>query len=219
MSRILLIEASARKTRSLSRNLAERFAAAWLSHAPSDEIIRRDVGLNPPPAITEQWIAAVFKPEEARDASDKQVLTLSDELIGELIPADILVIATPMYNYGMPAALKAWFDQVIRINKTFSFDLARGDNPIEPMQSGKTLVMLTAAGEGGLLDSIASHKNHLHPHIIEASRLLGVEQHETVAIEFQEFGDQRFDHSQAQATAAIEPLVERLMEQTTCSSR
>ncbi len=50
-----------------------------------------------------------------------------------------------MYNYGMPAALKAWFDQIIRINKTFTFDLARGDFPLEPIMSGKTLVLLTSS--------------------------------------------------------------------------
>jgi len=65
-------------------------------------------------------------------------VALSDILIGELVQSEIIVITTPMYNYGMPASLKAWFDQVIRINKTFSFDLARGDKPIEPIQNGKT---------------------------------------------------------------------------------
>ncbi|MHC2068499.1 FMN-dependent NADH-azoreductase [Bremerella sp. T1] len=216
MSHILLIEASARQNRSLSRDLAQRFASAWNSLAPSDEIIRRDVGANPPPAIDESWIAAVFKPEHARSDAEKQALKLSDELISEVLHSDIVVIATPMYNYGMPASLKAWFDQVIRINETFTFDLARGDHPIEPVQNGKTLVMLTASGEGGLLDSFASHKNHLHPHIIEASRLIGVERHETIHIEYQEFGDQRFEDSQAQAISAIGPLVERLLEETSC---
>jgi len=80
-------------------------------------------------------------------------VTLSDILTGELVQSEIIVITTPMYNYGMPASLKAWFDQVIRINKTFSFDLARGDQPIEPIQSGKTLVILSASGEGGFLDN------------------------------------------------------------------
>ncbi|MEW4455481.1 NAD(P)H-dependent oxidoreductase [Bremerella sp. JC817] len=216
MSHILLIEASARKNRSLSRDLAQRFVSAWNSLAPGDPIVRRDVGSTPPPAVDESWISAAFKPAEARTEAENQALELSDELIAEVLQADILVVATPMYNYGMPAALKAWFDQVIRVNKTFTFDLARGDEPIEPVQSGKTLVMLTAAGEGGLLGSYAAHKNHLHPHIIEASRLLGVDRHETIHIEYQEFGDQRFADSQAKAIAAIAPLVDHLLETSSC---
>jgi len=51
--------------------------------------------------------------------------------------SDVIIIATPMYNYGMPAALKAWFDQVIRVNETLSLDLVRGDWPLKPVLSGK----------------------------------------------------------------------------------
>ena len=49
----------------------------------------------------------------------------------------------------MPAALKAWFDQVVRIDKTFTFDLTRGDAPLEPILVGKTLILLTSWGEFG----------------------------------------------------------------------
>jgi FMN-dependent NADH-azoreductase len=56
-----------------------------------------------------------------------------------------------MHNYGMPAVLKAWFDQVVRIQKSFTFDLARGDRPLEPILSGKTLVALNSCGQFGLL--------------------------------------------------------------------
>ncbi|MDQ8184589.1 NAD(P)H-dependent oxidoreductase [Pelagicoccus sp. SDUM812002] len=54
------------------------------------------------------------------------MLEWSDLAIAELDSADIMVLGAPMYNYGMPSALKAWFDQVVRIGKTFTFDLARG---------------------------------------------------------------------------------------------
>ena len=54
-----------------------------------------------------------------------------------------------MHNYGMPSALKSWFDKVIRIEKTFTFDLARGDFPLEPIMGGKTLVVLSSRGEFG----------------------------------------------------------------------
>ena len=99
----------------------------------------RDVGVNPPPYITQDWIGAVFTPEQKRTALQQQLLAPSDELISEVEKAGIIVISSPMYNYGMPAQLKAWFDQIVRINKTFDFDLARGDKPLAPLLSGKIL--------------------------------------------------------------------------------
>ena len=88
---------------------------------------------------------------------------------------DLIVLGTPMYNYGMPSTLKAWFDQVIRIGRTFSFDLKRGDWPIEPMLTGKRLVVLSARGEfgfapGGALEQL----NLLYPHRATCGRYIGV---------------------------------------------
>lgn len=208
MATLLRIEASARLTRSLSRALANHFFETWQSERPSDQIITRDVGQNPPPAVSENWIAGVFGDEEKLSMVQREAVALSDVLISELVQSDIIVIATPMYNYGMPAALKAWFDQVIRVNKTFSFDLARGDHPIEPIQSGKTIVILSASGEGGFSQSdLNVRRNHLHPHILECSRLIGVERSHCIMIEYQEFNDERHLESVRNAHASIAPLV------------
>jgi hypothetical protein len=83
--------------------------------------------------ITERRIAAVFTSAENLTASQKLEIALSDQLITEIEQSNLIVIGTPMYNYGMPTTLKAWFDQVIRVNRTFSFDLVRGDFPLEPI--------------------------------------------------------------------------------------
>ena len=80
-------------------------------------------------------------------SSEQQaVLSESEQLIAEVVQADIIVISSPMYNYGMPAVLKAWFDQLIRIGKTFSFDLNRGDNPLKPILKGKQVVLVGFLG-------------------------------------------------------------------------
>lgn len=208
MATLLRIEASARMTRSLSRALSNYFFETWQSERPNDQVITRDVGLNPPSAVSENWIAGVFSDEEKLTLIQREEVALSDMLIGELVQSDIIVIATPMYNYGMPAALKAWFDQVIRINKTFSFDLARGEQPIEPIQSGKTLVILSASGEGGFSQGgLNVTRNHLHPHILECSKLLGVEKSYCITIEYQEFNDERHSESVRSAYASVAPLV------------
>ena len=208
MATLLRIEASARMTRSLSRALSNYFFETWQSERPNDQVITRDVGLNPPSAVSENWIAGVFSDEEKLTLIQREEVALSDMLIGELVQSDIIVIATPMYNYGMPAALKAWFDQVIRINKTFSFDLARGEQPIEPIQSGKILVILSASGEGGFSQGgLNVTRNHLHPHILECSKLLGVEKSYCITIEYQEFNDERHSESVRSAYASVAPSV------------
>jgi len=118
MATILHIDVSAQKTdRSISRKLSACFLETWLAERPEDTVIRRDIGQNPPGFISAKWIEACFTPEDQRPAELVEVLKESDELISELEIADIVLLGTPMYNYGMPAALKAWVDRVIRIDR------------------------------------------------------------------------------------------------------
>lgn len=211
MSNLLRIDASARKNASLSRDLGDSFINAWCNNHPGDRVAFRDVGLLPPPAISEDWIAAAFTPEQERSEEQLALLALSEDLIEEVTQADIIVITSPMYNYGMPTALKAWVDQVVRINRTFTFDLARGDYPLEPILTGKTLVMLTSTGEFGFAPGHErEHVNHLVPHLKTVSHYLGVVRHYHVGIEYQEFKDARHELSIKEAHAALPMLVDRI---------
>lgn len=213
MATVLRIDASARVTRSLSRGLTAAFTEQWLKSRPNDTLITRDVGLNPPPAISEAWIAAAFTTPQKHTPEQQEVLKISDQLIDELELADLIVIGTPMYNYGMPAALKAWIDQVIRIGRTFSFDLTRGEQPIEPILTGKILVILSASGEGGFeFGGTHAAMNHLDPAIVTASKLFGVSEQHVIRIEYQEFGDDRHQQSIQSAHATIPALVQQLTQ-------
>lgn len=212
--KILSVNASPRSARSLSRRLSQAFEEEWASCRPNDTIVHRDVGQDPPPHITEEWIAAAFTAEESRSALQRDVLRISDHLIEEVLVAEVIVVASPMYNYGMPSHLKAWVDNVIRIDRTFTFDLARGEQPIEPIQSGKTLVMLLSSGEGYFSPGeLNAPKNHLDPHLQEALRLIGVTDVHTARIEFQEFGDERHRLSLADAYQKARQLVRRIAAQ------
>ncbi len=208
---ILRIDASARRERSLSRALADRFFREWQARRPQDAVLQRDVGSAPPPAISEAWIGAAFTPEAERSPEQRRLLALSDELIAELRKADVLVIATPMYNYGMPAALKAWVDQVVRVNETFTFDLNRGDWPLEPTLEGKSMVLLTSSGEFGFAPGgPRADMDCLTPHLRTVSRYFGVDETYRLAIEYQEFGDERHRRSVEAARADVVGLVEEL---------
>ena len=212
MTTILHIDASPRGDRSLSRQLSKTFVATWKSKDPSATVIERDIGRAPPPIITEDWIAAVFTPEDKRTPLQQEDLKLSDVLIDEVARSDLIVIGAPMHNYGMPAALKSWFDKVIRIGKTFTFDLQRGDFPLEPVMCGKTLVILSARGEFGFgLGGVREQMNHLETHIVTCANYLGVQESHVIAIDYQEFGDDRHERSIREAYEAVPYLVDQLV--------
>jgi FMN-dependent NADH-azoreductase len=210
-STLLHIDVSARTTHSISRSLSSKFIETWVQARPLDQIIRRDIGQHPPSFVTEKWIAASFTPKDQRTPAQLGILAESDELIAELTAADILVLGTPMYNYGMPAALKAWVDQVIRVNETFSFDLGRGDWPLEPILKRKILVNLTSKGEFGFgPGGPRQHMNFLDGHLETLAHYLGVEERHFIHVEYQEFKDQRHKNSRQQAETNVIKLAQSL---------
>ncbi|MGP1256440.1 MAG: FMN-dependent NADH-azoreductase [Kiloniellales bacterium] len=211
---LLHIDASAQlHERSHTRRLTKSFVEHWRSLRPEDRVIPRDVGRSPIPAIDHEWIASAFTAPKDRTPAMIERLTLSDALIDEIISSDIIVMGVPMYNYGVPTALKGWIDQVARIGRTFSFDLARGDVPIEPILSGKTLIVLSARGEFGFAPGgVRAHMNALDPALAACAHYFGVARDDihTVAVEYQEFKDARYRRSVAAAEAATLALAERL---------
>jgi FMN-dependent NADH-azoreductase len=152
MPTLLRIDASSRLTGSHSRALAEAFEAAWSARFPGGTILRRDLATNPIAHIHETTIAGFYTPPENLDDKLKGAVALSDELIGELNAADTVLIATPMYNFAVPSALKSWIDQVVRINRTFSYD---GKN-FTGLVKARRVVVVAAFGAGGYGDAMAA---------------------------------------------------------------
>jgi FMN-dependent NADH-azoreductase len=211
MATLLVVDSSPRGARSRTRTLTRLFAQRWREAHPSDLIVERDLGAAPPSPVDERWIAAAFTSPAERTEEMRRALAASDALIDELQGADVVAIGAPMYNFGMPAALKAWVDQVVRVGRTFSFDPADTLSPYRPLLRGKTAVVLTARGDagygpGGRLAAL----NHLDPHLATVLRFIGIDRIETVAVEFDEFGDDRVRRSMERARADVEALVARL---------
>jgi len=157
MTHILHIDASARQTGSATRALS---AAAVARLAPADATIaRRDLapGL---PVIDGDWVAATFTPADARTDEQRRTLALSDQLVVELEAADIVVIGTPIYNFAVPAALKAWIDQVARVGRTFRYT----DAGPEGLLTGKSAVIAIASGGtpiGSEIDFASGYLKHV----------------------------------------------------------
>lgn len=145
MPRLLRIDTSARTQGSHSRALGDLVEAHWLSRFPAAEIIRRDLAADPVPQITETTIQGFYTaPADMTDAL-RAATEISDRLIDELIAADALMITAPLYNFSVPASLKAWIDQIVRAGRTFSFDGTQFTGLI----TGKPAYILCAYGASG----------------------------------------------------------------------
>ncbi|WP_454761659.1 FMN-dependent NADH-azoreductase [Caulobacter segnis] len=220
MTTLLQIDASARSGRSgesrhgsHTRRLTHRFIERWGQLRPEDEIHHRDVGVRPPRPVSGDWIHAAFTPPHAREPWLREVLSESDTLVAELKAADVIVIGAPMYNFGPPAPLKAWIDNIVRVGLTFGFDRLREGEPYWPMlaSQGKTLVVLTARGDYGYdAGGRVADLELVTPSLAKPVAYLGVTDLRTVAVEYDEFQHERLAASLAQAETAVDALVETL---------
>lgn len=134
---LLRIDTSARRTGSVSRDLTDAITAKL---AP-ETIINRDLA-NPLPQIDETWVGANFTPADQRSDEQRAKLELSDTLIAELRAADTVVIGVPVYNFGIPTALKAWIDLIARAGETFRYT----ENGPEGMLKDKKAYIAMASG-------------------------------------------------------------------------
>lgn len=142
MSNILRIDASARQDGSTTRQLADKLVSRLVEQGYGASVARRDLLATPPALITESWVGANFTDDADRSAEQKAVLAESDALIAELEAADTIVITAPIYNFGIPAALKAWVDLVTRARKTFRYT----ETGPEGLLTGKRAFIVFASG-------------------------------------------------------------------------
>ena len=143
----------------------------------------------------------------------RQTLAESDQLVDELIAADVLVIGTPLYNFGMPAALKAWVDQVVRPGRTVDVDESNRLDPYVPKLADRPrhVVILTARGGIGFdAGGEMAHMNHLEPNLITALGFIGITRVHQVAIEGQEVGGELLAASVARGLDRVDALVAEL---------
>jgi len=140
-TRILRLDASANPAQSVSRALGDELLARIERQQPASEIRQRDLN-HEAQFIDADWIGANLSAADARAVAARQRLQASDELIAELQWADHIVLTTPMYNFSVPATLKAWIDQVCRAGITFRYT---SDGPVG-LLAGKRADIVIATG-------------------------------------------------------------------------
>ena len=143
MSHILRIDSSARHSGSTSRQLTEQLVTRLVEQGYGASVTHRDLANTPPALLTENWVGANFTDEADRSVDQKATLAASDEMIAELEAADTIVIGVPIYNFSIPAALKAWIDLIARARKTFRYTEA---GPEGLLRGKKAYLVVTSGG-------------------------------------------------------------------------
>jgi len=170
--RILEVSASGRRGDSVSRMLTSEVIDALETREVDVTVDHRDLSSGVP-LVDEAWINANFTPEEERTSGQKEVLRTSDELVAELQTADIIVIGAPIYNFGVPAALKAWVDMIARARLTFRYT---ANGPEGLLKNKKAFVVVASGGV-----AVDSALDYATPYLRQALRFVGITDVEIVA--------------------------------------
>jgi FMN-dependent NADH-azoreductase len=142
MKTLLQIQSSLFANGGQSSTLSNEFVEAWTARNPGARVIRRDLAADPVPHLTaERFQAFLAKPED-RTPEQQAIAGHSDALIQELQAADVIVIGLPMYNFGIPSTLKAYFDHVARAGITFRYT----DKGAEGLLKGKEVHVFATRG-------------------------------------------------------------------------
>lgn len=157
-TRILRLDSSAKNEASVTRQLADLLLQR-LGESQAIEVVSRNLasGL---PFIDGGWVAANFTDPAARDAAKQAALALSDALVKEVQAADVLVIGVPIYNFGVPATLKAWIDLIARARLTFQYT----EQGPQGLLTDKKAYLLVASGGtpvGGAIDFATPWLKHV----------------------------------------------------------
>ncbi len=142
MPHLLKLDVSPRGDQSVSRRLGQQFLADWQKNHTGAQVTTRDLATNNLPYVDLPWIAGAYSAPEQHTPEQKSALKVSNDLIAELMAADHLLITTPMYNFAIPAVLKAWIDHIIRVNITFAMTPEGG---YKGLIEGKKATVITAS--------------------------------------------------------------------------
>ena len=165
-------------------------------------MIVRDVGLEPPPFVTEAWVEGAFAPVDAHSPAAREAIAVSNRYVDELLAADQVVITTPIYNLSLPAALKAWIDQIVRVGRTFN----KGAAGFEGLVKGKHVVIIVASGSDFRPSTPGGAYNFLEPYLRAVLGFIGITDVQFVYAHSQNPGNPAAATAVAEAQDALQRL-------------
>ncbi len=200
--KLLRIDASSRIEHSESRKIADQFQQQWQKSNPDGSVIIRDIIKQPIPHIQQKTIEGFYTPSENFTPELQDATKLSDQLIAELTGCDIVLISTPMYNFGVPSALKAWVDHIIRINKTFGVS---EEGAFYGMVKNVNAYIITAAGAVYASEEMKA-LDFLQPYLQTVLGLIGITDVTFLPLEGTTMDASTFEKMKAQVLESINKI-------------
>jgi FMN-dependent NADH-azoreductase len=202
MKNILFVPSSPRGWESYSHRVARRIVDDLLTRHPGARVVVRDVARRPLPHVGAAFAAGRALPAEKRSDADRQALALSDELIAELFATDVLVIASPMHNFGIPSSLKAWIDHIVRPGRTFGYS----EKGAQGLVTGKKAILVLARG-GVYSEGPMKAADFQEPYLRTVLGFVGITDVEVVRVEGLALGEQAISRALVSAEAQADAIV------------
>ena len=206
MKQILRIDSSSRpgsdaSSGSHSRALADHIVDRLRTRHPGAELAKRDLIADPIPHISDKTITGFYTPPAALTDDLCAALSMSDSLIAELMGAEAIVLSVPIYNFSVPSALKAWIDQITRMNNTFAYEDGqfRGLVPDRPVYVAYAYGA-AGYGPGGALESY----DFMRPYLTLLLNFIGLRSVESFSVEATTADDPTVGRAMAVAMAAVD---------------
>jgi FMN-dependent NADH-azoreductase len=204
---VLHVDSSSRGADSVSRDLTRQIIDRLKAVEPNLEIIRYDLGNQPLPHLSSDAIGALRRAESAT-AEQRQVSARSDRMIEELQRADLIVIGSPMHNFGITSQLKAWFDTIVRAGKTFRYS----DKGPEGLLKGKRAIVVETRG-GVYTTGFTAPFNHQEPHLKTLLGFIGISDVQFIHAEGLDMGPESRANGLTHARSMIEQVFGGPVEQ------
>jgi FMN-dependent NADH-azoreductase len=205
-TKILHVECSPLGTNSITRTLGAELLASLKTKSPSADITVRDLAKTPLPHLDGAMIGAFYTPADKQSAEQKSLLKNSEDSIAELFAADTIIVEAPMWNFGIPSALKAWIDHVARAGKTFKY--TENGTPVGLLPDGKTMIIVSSRG-GIYSEGAASTMDHQESYLKAVFGFLGLKNFEIVRAEGVNMGAEMAEKAKATARTHIETIVKK----------
>jgi FMN-dependent NADH-azoreductase len=199
MTHLLHLDSSARDGDSYSRLLGRELVRAWSDRDPAAVLTYRDLDADPLEFVSDSWVTAAFTPAQDHDEEHRTALSRSEQLLSELAAADVLIIGAPMYNFGIPAALKAWIDQVVRVGRTFGYD---GPTPVGLVHGKRAIILATSGGDARFYEQAGL--DHRSSYLRAILGFIGISDIEIVTVVNTVTGDVDLTEARAQLDALID---------------
>jgi FMN-dependent NADH-azoreductase len=204
---ILHIDSSPMGDHSVSRKLTAKTVAELTAQNNDSKVIVRDLGSNPMPHLDGIAIGAMFTPADQRNDALIEAVKLSEQAVEELMSADVIVIGAPMWNFGIPSALKAWIDHVVRARRTFRYN--ENGQVVGMLLPNKKVIIVSSRG-GVYSEGPMKVMDHQESYLSAVLGMIGLTDISFVRAEGVAMGDEAIKNAMATAESHMAEAIKQI---------